>query len=353
MPRPSPFMLNAWLCEWWRHRAGDAELAIPAAFRDGQLVGALPVCVGRAAGLRVARFLGGDEAALGDLLVRQGEPPQSGVRLLHHVRADYADLFGLAGESRLARELGGRELRLIERVEAPVLDIGRGWEAVYRDKTSSKKRSHHRRRRRQLGELGELEVHVARTAAELAPALEEAFELHRLRWRGRPDHSGFASPEGVRFHRAAFAALAPRGVPRIVTLRLDGRAIAFHSYLAYRGTMYVHRLAFDPELARLSPGLVNTLDALEAASAEGLERVEFLGGAERYKLELADRLEPLHQGLGLARSARGRAAVAARVAAIRLRGRARRSPALRRLYVDGLAPVRRALERPRKEGSGA
>ena len=52
--------------------------------------------------------------------------------------------------------------------------------------------------------------------------------------------------------------------------------------------MYVHRLAFDPELARCSPGLVNTLDAIEAAADEGLTRVEFLGGGERYKIELAD-----------------------------------------------------------------
>ena len=49
---------------------------------------------------------------------------------------------------------------------------------------------------------------------------------------------------------------------------------------------------------------MNTLDAIEAAAAEGATRVEFLGGAERYKLELADRLEPLYQGLGL-RGSRG------------------------------------------------
>ena len=30
--------------------------------------------------------------------------------------------------------------------------------------------------------------------------------------------------------------------------------------------MYVHRLAFDPAFARYSPGLVNTLDTIEAAA---------------------------------------------------------------------------------------
>jgi CelD/BcsL family acetyltransferase involved in cellulose biosynthesis len=113
--------------------------------------------------------------------------------------------------------------------------------------------------------------------------------------------------------------------------------------------MYVHRLAFDPALARFSPGLVNTLDAIEAAADEGLERVEFLGGDERYKLELADRFEPLYHGFGLASGARGRAYAAAHLSGIRLRMRLKRSPRLHRLYVDGVAPVRRLGRRSRAQ----
>jgi CelD/BcsL family acetyltransferase involved in cellulose biosynthesis len=105
--------------------------------------------------------------------------------------------------------------------------------------------------------------------------------------------------------------------------------------------MVVHRLGFDPEFARYSPGLVNTLDTIETAAAEGLTRVEFLGGAERYKLELADRFDPLCQGIGLARGPLARGAVEARLAYIRLRLRLKRHQGLRRLYVDGMAPVRR------------
>jgi CelD/BcsL family acetyltransferase involved in cellulose biosynthesis len=104
--------------------------------------------------------------------------------------------------------------------------------------------------------------------------------------------------------------------------------------------MYFHELAFDPEFARWSPGQVTTLDTLAAAASEGITRVEFLGGAERYKLELADRLEPLYQGLGLASGPRGHAAVAVRTAAWRGRQRLKRTP-VRRLYYEGLAPARR------------
>ena len=104
--------------------------------------------------------------------------------------------------------------------------------------------------------------------------------------------------------------------------------------------MCFHELAFDPALARWSPGQVTTLAAIEAAAAEGARRVEFLGGAERYKLELADGLAPLHQCVGLATTARGRAAAAARVAAIQAQRRLKETP-VRRLYYEGLAPARR------------
>lgn len=344
MPRPSPFLLHGWLREWWRHYGEGAALAVYVARRDGTLVAALPLMLRRRLGVRVAEFVGGGHSALADLLLAAGEEPSVAASLAERAVSDgyhLADLFGLPGESRLALALGPERLHLIERIEAPVLDLSVGWEEVYRAKTSSKRRSQHRRRRRQLGELGTLEVVVARNREELEPALEDAFRLHALRWEGRPDGSGFVTVRGMRFHRAALRALADIGVPRIVTLKLDGRAIAFHYFFVLQGRMYVHRLAFDPRLGHFSPGIVNTLDALAAANAEGVTRVEFLGGGERYKLELADRLEPLYEGLGLAAGARGHSALELRLLMIRLRRRLKHSSAVRRLYSEGLYPARR------------
>lgn len=346
MPRPSPFLLHGWLLEWWRHYGEGATLAVHVARRDGKLVAALPLIVRRRLGLRVAGFVGGGQSALADLLLAAGEGASVAAAVAERAASsgyDLADLFGLPGESRLAAALGPDRLRLIERIEAPVCDLSPGWEAVYRAKTSSKRRNQLRRRRNQLGELGRLEVGVARRLEELEPALEEAFRIHVLRWEGRPDGSGFVTPRGMRFHRASLQALAGIDVPRIVTLRLDGRVIAFHYFFVLEGRMCVHRLAFDPALARFSPGSLNTFDAIAVAASEGVTRVEFLGGAERYKTELADQLEPLYEGLGLATSTRGWAGLGVRLASIRVRRRLRRSAALRRLYFEGLAPARRLI----------
>lgn len=346
--RPSPFLLHRWLLEWWRHYGEKGELAVHVARRDGRLVGALPLCVRPRYGLRVLSFLGGDNSSLADLLVADEEQVEVATALAERGASsgqDFAEFSGLPTASRLAGALGSERLRLIERSEAPVLDLTSGWDAVYESKLSSKKRSHYRRRRRQLAALGRVEVEVARTNAELERALEDAFTLHELRWNGRPDGSAFATPVGRKFHHATIRALAPLDVPRIVTLKIDGRPIAFHYYLMLEGRMYVCRIAFDPSFGRLSPGVINTLDAIETAASEGATRVEFLGGAERYKLELADHLEPLYEGFGLAGTLKGKAAVAGRVGGIRVRKQLKRSSALRRFYFEGLAPARRLLER--------
>jgi CelD/BcsL family acetyltransferase involved in cellulose biosynthesis len=348
MARPSPFMLHGWLTEWWRHHGEGAQLSLTVARQDGRVVAALPLIVRRRAGLRVASFMGEHAAVLPDLLLAEGADPSLVPRLawLGSEHCDVVDFHGLPACSRIA-EAVPTELTLIERIEAPVLDISAGWDEVYRAKTTSKKRNLHKRRRRQLGELGELTVTTARALPELEAALEEAFRVHAARWSGRPDGSCFATPAGQRFHRAVVRRLAALDVPRITLLALDGRAIAFHYWFALAGCMYVHRLAFDPAVGRFSPGLVNTLDAIQAADDEGLRRVEFLGGDERYKVELADGFAPLYQAYGGPARVRGRAYAAAQLANIRIRLAAKRSPRLHRLYFEDLAPARRAVQRVR------
>ena len=350
MPRPSPVLLHGWLREWWREYGDDGRLAVQVAYQDGRLVGALPLCARPWRGLGVLSFLGGDQSALADLLVDPNDGAVAAKALVERATQtphDFADLFGMPVGSRLARELGPARLHLLERVEAPVLDVDGDWDAVYRDRVSSKARAQHRRRRRHLSSLGKLETVVARTADELGAALEDGFRLHLLRWEGRPDGSRFATPSGQRFHRAAIQRLAELDAARIVTLKLDGRAIAFHYLFLFERSMYVHRIGFDPAYGRYSPGLLNTLDALETAIDEGATKVEFLGGADRYKLEFTHKFEPLYQGFGLAATMRGSAAVAARVHAVRLRRRLKRSNRLRRFYFTGLSPLRRLVGRPR------
>jgi CelD/BcsL family acetyltransferase involved in cellulose biosynthesis len=335
MPRPSPFLLHAWLMEWWRFYGGGADLAVHVALRGNRLVGALPLCTRRHLGLRVTEFVGGNGAILADLLVAPGEEAAAVGPLIERIDSaghDFVDLFGLPGLSRLVAALPEGTFRLVERLEAPVLDLDDGWDAAYLAKLSSKARRERRRRRRQLEELGTIEAQVARTPDELGPALEDAFRIHSMRWRGRREGSGFSAPAGKRFHRAALLRLADVDVPRILTLRLDGRAIAFALYLQLSARAYGLTMAFDPAYARFAPGMEAKLLSLEAAAAEGITRAELLGAAAEHKHRLTDRFDPIYQGIGLARTPQGHAAAELLADGIRVRRRIKRSETARKLY---------------------
>jgi CelD/BcsL family acetyltransferase involved in cellulose biosynthesis len=91
-------------------------------------------------------------------------------------------------------------------------------------------------------------------------------------------------------------------------------------------------MAFDPAYAAFGPGLEAKLTSLEAAAGEGITRVELLGTDAPHKRPLTDRFEPVYQGIGLARSLRGRAASDGLLAAIHARRRLKRSQVARRLY---------------------
>jgi CelD/BcsL family acetyltransferase involved in cellulose biosynthesis len=352
MARPSPYLLHGWLSAWCRHYAADGALRVHIVRDGGRLVGAFPLFVSRSRGVRVARFLGGRHSALADLILAPGADDAAPQRLIELALGSdqaFADLFGLPGDGPLASLHEAAQVRLIERVEAPVLDLSPGFDAVYTAHTTSKRRNSNNRRLRQLEELGKVEFTTAVSADDLAEALEHAFALHRLRWHGRPDGSDFASDRGMAFQREAIAKIAQLGVPRVVTLRLDDRPIAFHYSFVVNRRMFVHRLAFDPSLARFSPGVLTMIEVFRAAAEEGIERVEYLGGDESYKLEFADRVEPLYQAVGMASNLPGKLASVVQVKAIGARKRLKRSEHVRRLYVGGLGPFRRAWQSSRRE----
>jgi CelD/BcsL family acetyltransferase involved in cellulose biosynthesis len=347
MARPSPFLTHAWIGAWLRHYTECSRVCILVARRHGRILGALPLMLTRKGWLRKLEFVGGAQSALADLLVAPGEE-EAARALVDRARRlpyDVSDFYGLPGHSRLA-QLGGH-LHLIERDEAPVLDLSAPWETVYAAKMSPRSRSLHRRRRRQLEELGELQVEVARRPSDLVGALEEAFTLHGMRRADLPDESGFTTRRGMAFHRDVMRGLAAADIARIVLMRLSGRAIAFHYYFALAGRMYVHCLGFDPAFARFSPGLLTTLDTIGFAAEEGLTHVEFLGGAERYKVELADRFEPLFQAVGWPATRRGALAANGITGAVAARRRLKQIPLVHETYVKRLAPARRALRRLR------
>ena len=309
MPRPTPFLLHGWIVPWWRHYGADRELAIHVSRADGRLVAALPLMVGTAwPGTPIARFVGAPDSTLADIVAPPAPDRRMLCRLLDGAIGKHRllDLYSLAPDGHLASILPSRSLRT--RALAAVMDVRDGWENVLARKASRRRRSLHRRRWRQLRAAGRVDVSVATDERDVAVALEDAFRVHALRWRGRPDISTFADERGRAFNRTALTALARTNAVRLVTLRISGAPVAFTCSLHVGRRMFLYRLAFDPQYGRCSPGILVMGEAIRLAAEEGATHVEFLRGTERYKTELADRFDVLTEAV----VARGRRAQVAR-----------------------------------------
>ena len=261
-----------------------------------------------------------------------GEEPDASAQALigqlSRLPLDFAELYGFADDSVLARVLPSAQAPI--RIDgAPSMRMPDGWERAYAEQASAKTRAGTRRKLKRLGEQGELEFVVAREPDEVVAAIDESFRLHELRWAARldPDRSEYSRQR--EFHRRAGRSMAESGFAKVALLELDGEAIAFLYYFTFAGTMSVHRLAFDPRFDSFSPGLLVTLQAIEEAAAEGMTRVAFLRGEERYKLQLAHRTEDLLWVAAFPQSGSARFICWYRNTRVRLRQRAKSSTRLR------------------------
>jgi CelD/BcsL family acetyltransferase involved in cellulose biosynthesis len=155
-------------------------------------------------------------------------------------------------------------------------------------------RANLRRRRRQLERLGTLSVERVTDGSSLAERLEEGFALEQRGWKGK-EGTAIAQDERTRaFYTELAAGAARHGYLALFFLRLDGKAIAFHYGLAYRGIYYVPKLAYDESLKGCSPGLVLLEEAIKDGIARGLRGYDFLGAEAEWKNKWSSGALPHH-----------------------------------------------------------
>ncbi|MCZ7678224.1 MAG: GNAT family N-acetyltransferase [Sandaracinaceae bacterium] len=88
-----------------------------------------------------------------------------------------------------------------------------------------------------------------------------------------------------RFYREAVGALAPRGLARMLEVRLDGAPVAAVLAFAHRRRVLHYAAGFDPSAARLSPGRIALAALFSRAIAERAREVDLLRGVEPHKYD--------------------------------------------------------------------
>lgn len=161
------------------------------------------------------------------------------------------------------------------------IDMDLGFEG-YMARFSGKTRSTLRRKARKLAEeTGGYSVSEHRTPAEIARFLDLALPLSAKTYQARLLDAGLPEAPAA---RAAMLEAAERGRMRCFLLRAGGEPIAYLALpVAGRTLVYAH-LGHDPAWARLSPGTVLQMEALERLFAEGRYRwFDFTEGEGAHK----------------------------------------------------------------------
>ena len=140
------------------------------------------------------------------------------------------------------------------------LDATRDADELLRDALGGGKLKELRRQRRRLEANGAVTFEVARSAQEVATALEVFLKLEASGWKGARG-TALAQVQGdAAFIRRATQALAATGNCEIVTLRAGEAPVASGIVLRHQSRAFFFKLGVDERFAKFSPGVQLTLD---------------------------------------------------------------------------------------------
>jgi CelD/BcsL family acetyltransferase involved in cellulose biosynthesis len=285
----NPFLTSAWFVSWWRAFAGRDGVALVLRSDEGLLAGGCFRELGHGALVAAANAHTNDwDVVARDDAARRRlweEVAQLGYRRLI--------LDGLPGEElppmAPAAALSSAGYRsAAETLEpSPVLDLPASLEDLLAGR-SRNLRSQVGRRRRRLEKEGALDLRVVRGGETLRDDLDAFFELEAAGWKGGGGTAIAGDRSLLALYRGFAEAAAKGGWLRLYLLELDGRLLAADYGCVFAGCGYLIKTAFDEEMGRFAPGLVLRAAVIESSIAEGLDRYDFLGGPDAYKLRWTD-----------------------------------------------------------------
>ena len=278
-----PFMRAGWTAVFCS--AFGVAPSVVCAWRGGRLAGVLPLCLrgGSVRSLTNAQtpgfgMLAEDDRVAGALARHLFAARPRHVDIAHVDAADPA----LAALERAASSAGYGLLRTtIQRSPFVALD-GHG---AIDSGLGAKPAANLRRRARRLAATGTVQIEVSDGRHGLDGLLAEGLRLEGSGWKDTRGTAIASRADTRRFYGALARWARDEGLLRLAFLRLDGRGLAFQFGLQDARAYYFLKGGYDPSESRHAPGKL-LADAMIARAAEcGLERFEFLGDAEPWKLE--------------------------------------------------------------------
>lgn len=302
-PNNHIFSTPEWNRVWWDEFGAGKDLLLLMMRSRDEVIGIVPLYRKAEDGRGILRFVGGIDltdylgpvCALGD----RDDVARSLVEWLAATDEAWDELdahnmpvpFGF-GESLVDwADREGFDFTLDQEETAAILVLPNDWER-YLSSLDSKDRHELRRKRRRLGR----DHPDARFRTGTPETLERDLEIFVDMHRGADGHKGhFMKPEVATFFERLARELSPLGWLRLDFLEIADRAVASTFGFRLGHTFYLYNSAYEPDAARLSPGLVLVSELVkEAIADESIEVFDFLRGPERYKYQLGAQAVPLN-----------------------------------------------------------
>jgi CelD/BcsL family acetyltransferase involved in cellulose biosynthesis len=289
---PSPFQTWEWQRAWWRHFADTRHerLSLVCFRREGILIGVAPFKRRTRLGLvelsplgwrdRITEYLvflfpAGDRAVLMEALWGWLSSQQWGSVCLPQLgEGDYL--------AKPAKDLVVSSQPIV--FESLVLPAS--WHALDRGLKKSM-RSNVRYYPKLLAREGHpYGFEIARSPDQVAAALPILWTLHTARAaaRTRIRHRDYLKqPRRRAFLLEAMPLLAARGEAAVGLVRIDGEVVGAQLWLERDGVIWLYYSGFLPVWAKYSVAMITTMEIFKDAILRGVERIEFLRGANHFK----------------------------------------------------------------------
>lgn len=153
-----------------------------------------------------------------------------------------------------------------------------------------------RRSMRLYQERGGLRLSRPESLDEALRAFDGIGPRHLARWGDGKNESGFANPDFVRFHRTMIEQHWASGGVDLVSIWAGQERIGTFYNLVYDKVVYFYLSGLKVEDDnKLKPGLVGHALSIEHYRVRGFRYYDFMGGDERYKIQLGSKHRDLVQ----------------------------------------------------------
>lgn len=190
----------------------------------------------------------------------------------------------------LPSHLASRGLAVMEQFqEAPRLNIeGRTYGQI-ESSWSPSHRTDVRRQRKRLAALGKLSLWQPQTLSEAQGFLEELFVVHDEKWLSQGLPGRFQDPAEQRHYRAIVDKLWGHGL-HLSALRSGETNVSYGLGFVSGGWLQWYRPTYRGNYQNYSPGKVHIALLLEEACQDHWQGLDFLTGAEPYKLQWSNEI---------------------------------------------------------------